>query len=235
MAKAAANPAMPSTPEKINLRNVRPTRVFGFSAFAFTCLPVRSLGHNWPPQGRCGGAWKCQEFLFSVPLATGEFNNRTQMTFQKHHASRAAHALDPRLVSNFVGCVAYLPLECRFANNLFCENRHRFQYRVNWGKGATVDIRQASGIQLKNNVDLPLSAFEDPAALDFRIRPNYPVPDGIQRIPVEKIGLYLDAFRASMPHKADYRRNIRAKFEGKPSYDPDAVYDPERINEVLYR
>jgi hypothetical protein len=106
---------------------------------------------------------------------------------------------------------------------------------VNWGKGATVDIRQASEIQLKNNVDLPLSAFEDPAALDFRIRPDYPVPDGIQRIPMEKIGLYLDAFRAGMPHKADYRRNIRAKFEGKPSYDPDAVYDPERINEVLYR
>ena len=56
----------------------------------------------------------------------------------------------------------------------------------------------------------------------------------MQRIPLEKIGLYLDEYRTEMPDKAKYRRRIRAKFEGTPSYDPDAVYDPDRINEVLY-
>ena len=129
----------------------------------------------------------------------------------------------------------YLPLECRFANNVFCENEQRFLYRVNYGKDGVVDIRKASGIHLENNVDLPLSAFEDPASLDFRIPPDHPIPAGIQRIPLEKIGLYLDEYRTSMPNKADYRREIRAKFEGTPSYDPDAVYDPDSINEVLYR
>ena len=129
----------------------------------------------------------------------------------------------------------YLPIECRFVNNMFCENKQRFLYRVKYGEDGVVDIRQASGIHLENNVDLPLSAFEDPASLDFRIRPDCPLPAGIQRIPLEEIGLYLDDYRTSMPNKADYRRDIRAKFEGTPSYDPDAVYDPDSINEVLYR
>ncbi len=129
----------------------------------------------------------------------------------------------------------YLPLECRFANNMFYENRERFQYRVGYGKNGVVDIHEAKGIQLKNNVDVPLSAFQDPASLDFRIRQGYPMPDGIEPIPVERIGLYLDEYRTHMPNKADYRRKIRARFEGQPSYDPEAVYDPDTINEVLYR
>jgi len=126
----------------------------------------------------------------------------------------------------------YLPLECRLANNMFCKNDQRFLYRV---KGGIGKMSQAPGIQLENNVDLPLSAFEDPASLDFRIRPHYAIPPGIQRIPLEKIGLYLDEYRTSMPNKADYRRETRTRFEGKPSYDPEAVYDPDTINKVLYR
>ena len=62
------------------------------------------------------------------------------------------------------------------------------------------------------------------------MRPDHPVPAGVQRIPLEKIGLHLDEYRTSMPNKADYRRAIRARFEGKPSYDPDAVYDPDSIH-----
>ena len=129
----------------------------------------------------------------------------------------------------------YLPIECRFANNVFCENQNRFLFRVGYGKDGIGDISQAPGIQLQNNVDLPLTAFEDPASLDFRIRADHPLPAGVQRIPLEKIGLYLDEYRTDMPNKADYRRAVRAKFEGTPSYDPDAVYDPDTINEVLYR
>ncbi len=129
----------------------------------------------------------------------------------------------------------YLPIECRFTNNMFCENQQRFLYRVKYGEDGVVDIRQASGIYLQNNVDLPLSAFEDPASLDFRIRPDHPMPAGIERIPLEKMGLYLDEYRTSMPNKADYRHEIRARFEGQPSYNPDAVYDPDGINDVLYR
>jgi hypothetical protein len=129
----------------------------------------------------------------------------------------------------------YLPLECRFKNNLFCENQHRFQFRIGYGEDGIGDIRQAPGIQLENNSDLPLSAFEDPAVLDLRIRAGHALPAGVQRIPLEKIGLYLDPYRTQMPEKAEYRREIRAKFEGRPSYDPHAVYDPETINEVLYR
>ena len=56
------------------------------------------------------------------------------------------------------------------------------------------------------------------------------MPNGIQRIPVEKIGLYLDEYRAHMPNKADYRRKIREKYEGTPSFEPDAVYDQDTIN-----
>ncbi len=129
----------------------------------------------------------------------------------------------------------YWPLECRFANNMFCENQRKFLYRVGWGGAGIGDMSQAPGIQLHNNVDLPLAAFEDPASLDFRIRPDHSLPAGVQGIPFEKIGLYLDEYRTDMPDKADYRRAIREKFEGTPSYDPDAIYDPDTINEVLYR
>jgi hypothetical protein len=140
------------------------------------------------------------------------------------------HLMKYPLFTKVMNTDPYLPLECRFANNMFCETGQQFEYRVNYSKDGTIDIRQAPGIQLENNVDLPLSAFEDPACLDFRIRPDYPMPNGIQRIPVEKIGLYLDEYRAHMPNEADYRRKIREKYEGKPSFEPDAVYDPDTIN-----
>ncbi|MCX6866446.1 MAG: hypothetical protein NTV46_09565 [Verrucomicrobia bacterium] len=32
------------------------------------------------------------------------------------------------------------------------------------------------------------------------------------------------------PNKADYRRKISEKYEGTPSFEPDAVYDPDTIN-----
>ncbi len=129
----------------------------------------------------------------------------------------------------------YWPLECQFTNNLFCENRHRFQYRVGSGDKGITDIRKARGMHVENNLDLPLSAFEDPASLDLRVRSGHALPAGIRRIPFEKIGLYLDEYRRNMPNKADYRRKIRERFDDTASYDPDAIYDPDRINELLYR
>ncbi len=128
----------------------------------------------------------------------------------------------------------YLPLECRFVNNVFCENDHRFQYRIGYGDDGVADIRQAKGIHLENNVDVPLAAFVDPASLDLRLRPESPVPAGMQPIPFERIGLYLDQYRTVMPEKAKYRREVAERFESTPSYDPRAVYDPDTINDVLY-
>lgn len=42
--------------------------------------------------------------------------------------------------------------------------------------------------------------------------------EGVENIPFEKIGLYLDAYRKKMPDKKHYRMAIKKFFEGNPSY-----------------
>jgi hypothetical protein len=52
--------------------------------------------------------------------------------------------------------------------------------------------------------------FIDPAALDFRINPMSPLTKelpGFQPIPVEKIGLYVDDYRRSLPQEKDLDRS----------------------------
>ena len=52
--------------------------------------------------------------------------------------------------------------------------------------------------------------FIDPAALDFRINPLSPLTKelpGFQPIPVEKIGLYVDDYRCSLPQEKDLDRS----------------------------
>lgn len=37
-----------------------------------------------------------------------------------------------------------------------------------------------------------------------------------------------------MPDKARYRAAVRRKFGRRPSYDPQAKYDPQTINALIY-
>lgn len=75
----------------------------------------------------------------------------------------------------------------------------------------------------------PEDAFVNPDALNFRFKDNFVPFNGFQPIPFEKIGLYLDEYRQSMPDKDEYRKAMRERYEGIRSHG--GGYNPDTINE----
>lgn len=71
--------------------------------------------------------------------------------------------------------------------------------------------------------------FVDADKMDFRMRDDFTPMDSFEPIPFEKIGLYLDEYRRSMPDKTAYRQAVRAKYKGVSSYKGNFDYD--KLNE----
>ena len=63
----------------------------------------------------------------------------------------------------------------------------------------------------------PGRMFADPDKMDFRMREDFKPMAGFERIPFEKIGLYLDEYRKKMPDKTQYRLEVMNKYKGIPS------------------
>ena len=72
--------------------------------------------------------------------------------------------------------------------------------------------------------------FVNAESMDFR----FAEPDEWPPIPFDEIGLYVDEFRLIVPNKAAYRMAIKDRFATRPSYDPDAQYDPRTVNDLIY-
>ncbi|MFC1712498.1 right-handed parallel beta-helix repeat-containing protein [Candidatus Poribacteria bacterium] len=72
-------------------------------------------------------------------------------------------------------------------------------------------------------------AFVNPDVLDFRLRDTFKPFNGFEPIPFERIGLYLDEYRRSMPDKETYRRAMRQRYDGVRSHG--GRYDPDTVNE----
>jgi hypothetical protein len=119
----------------------------------------------------------------------------------------------------------YYPIENKFTDNYFCSNAKQDVLLNRVPKGM---------IEISGHRQIATRAFVDPKALDFRMKPDFKPAGGFKPIPFEKIGLYIDEHRTSMPDKNKYRTATRKRFEGTPSYDPKAKYDPKTINQRLY-
>ena len=74
----------------------------------------------------------------------------------------------------------------------------------------------------------PLAMFVDPEGMDFTMKSDFKFMQGFQRIPFERIGLYVDEYRKTMPDKTQYRLAIKKKYQGISSFK--GRYDREQIN-----
>jgi hypothetical protein len=124
----------------------------------------------------------------------------------------------------------FFPIECRLLDNIFSGNHQNFMFTTGWGDDDLVDVSTIDYIETAGNQEVSPDVFVDAAAMDFR----FAEPGKWPPIPFDEIGLYVDAFRPSVPDKANYRMAIKNRFARRPSYDPDAQYDPRTVNDLIY-
>lgn len=124
----------------------------------------------------------------------------------------------------------FFPIECRFVDNIFSDNHQNFMFRTGWGHDDVVDVSTVDYIETSGNQDVSSEIFVDAESMDFR----FAEPEEWPAIPFDEIGLYVDEFRPVVPDKATYRMAIQHRFATRPSYDPDARYDPLTVNNLIY-
>ena len=56
--------------------------------------------------------------------------------------------------------------------------------------------------------------FVDPSVLNFKMKDEFHPMEGFEKIPFEKIGLFIDEYRSSMPNKDKYRKAIKERYDG---------------------
>ncbi len=78
----------------------------------------------------------------------------------------------------------------------------------------------------------PSELFQNPDHLDFRPKKN--PPTWLPKIPFQKIGLYLDPSRKSMPDKAQYRKAVSQHFKDRPSCNRSGKYNFDKVNKTIY-
>ncbi len=128
----------------------------------------------------------------------------------------------------------FYPIECDFSGNRFAGNWRNIEYRFASGQTGVKDIGEVPFIRVEDNREISMRVFRDPKSLDFSYKPgrdNASLPE----IPFPKIGLTADGgYRTSEPDKQRYRAAVRKHFARRPSYDPEAEYDPKTINAMVY-
>ena len=125
----------------------------------------------------------------------------------------------------------FWPIECQASNNRFWGNVENTQVLLAGKKKQSFE--QYPHIKAEGNASISLRAFKDPKALDFSYR-DAATKDSLPDIQFEKIGLYVDEFRTTMPNKRAYRTAIAKAFANRKSFDGAHKYDPQTINELLY-
>jgi hypothetical protein len=124
----------------------------------------------------------------------------------------------------------FFPIACRFIDNVFSGNHQNFMFRTGWGDDDLVDVSTIDYIETSGNQDVSPDVFVNAESMDFR----FAEPDSWPAIPFGEIGLYVDAHRPVVPDKTAYRMAIKDRFAARPSFDPDARYDPATVNELIY-
>lgn len=126
----------------------------------------------------------------------------------------------------------YWPIECVFADNVFCQMDQHIQYRTGWGSDDLKDIQEVEHIETRGNRVITMDVFRDSESLDFRYKAG--AGEDMPETDFEHIGLVKDVYRTTVPDKQRYRAAVRKAFAGRKSYDAKATYDPATINEQLY-
>lgn len=127
----------------------------------------------------------------------------------------------------------FFPIESAIVGNLFHGNVEDIQWRTGWGKDDLTRIEDIPYVRSSGNREVDMALFVDPTRMHFAFR-RTGRPPWAPDIPFDQIGLYRDEDRPTVPDKAAYRMAVRERFRDRRCYDPDAVYDPDTINDVLY-
>lgn len=127
----------------------------------------------------------------------------------------------------------FWPIECDFSRNYFYGNTDKIRYRIAGGDAGIRPIDEVAFIKAHGNRRISPAVFKDADALDFRYK-SESLAKRLPDIGFESIGLYADEHRPGPPDPSWYRRLVAQRFDGQPSYDPDAVYDPETIAKLTY-
>lgn len=109
-------------------------------------------------------------------------------------------------------------------------------YEMLTGKDA-IWLREVpeGSVDFEPMLPIQADAFVNPYVMNFAFKPEFEPAPGFERIPFEKIGLVVDEFRTHPPKKAQYRTTVRLEHLSRVPYDPEAVYNPEMMNDILYR
>jgi Right handed beta helix region len=115
----------------------------------------------------------------------------------------------------------------------FAEINHNYVSRQDTAKGfythrGSIDAMPATALwEFPFKIDVN-KAFVDPSTLNFKLKKDFRLVKGFEPIDFEKIGLYTDQYRASVPDKDQYRKKIKDRFEGIQSsggrYDVKEAY-----------
>ncbi|MFR9640588.1 MAG: right-handed parallel beta-helix repeat-containing protein [Rikenellaceae bacterium] len=109
------------------------------------------------------------------------------------------------------------PIYCTIQNNIYYGNKHNTTSIDTFPEGLIAKVT------LENDIQGDPSLFRNYDNMDFTLVRDV---EGFEPIPFDKIGLYLDEYRKTMPNKSYYRTAIKRCFDGMNSYDPT----PKRIN-----
>ena len=100
------------------------------------------------------------------------------------------------------------PIYCRFEGNLYYGNTRENYTYLNFGpEVCKKTILKSDGLVTPDD-------FVDYDNLDLRFKEGR---TDLPKIPFEKIGLYLDQYRSTMPEKSHYRKTIKDYYNGIPS------------------
>ncbi|MHC4692038.1 MAG: right-handed parallel beta-helix repeat-containing protein [Planctomycetota bacterium] len=129
----------------------------------------------------------------------------------------------------------FYPIECTVTDNCFSNTRYNTNFLTNdsEGKRLSLPFEEVDYFKAEDNKEIQMDMFRDVSCLDLRFVDSK-IKDGMPDVQFAKIGLYKDAFRKNTPDKNKYRKAVRDKFAARKSYDPDAGYDPAKINDLLY-
>jgi hypothetical protein len=131
------------------------------------------------------------------------------------------------------GKMRFWPIDCDFSDNCFAGNFQDIQYRTGYGKADMKEISEVPFIRAANNRQISMDVFTNSGKMNFTYK-NKDIASKWPDIQFDKIGLYKDKFRVNPPDKNKYRNAISKRFASCKSFDPDAVYNPTTINDLIY-
>ncbi|NMH89867.1 right-handed parallel beta-helix repeat-containing protein [Flavivirga algicola] len=104
------------------------------------------------------------------------------------------------------------PIHHTIENNFYYKNKRSIDKIIDYRVPSEVIAKSS----VKNNKHVSPDDFKDYKNMNFKFKNETEHP----KIPFDKIGLYIDAYRSQVPDKEKYRKEVKAFFKGIPSGRP---------------